>query len=119
MPIRMVPASLLPNAVLRVRPALNARSVTTAPAMTNRFLIVPSLSWPRHAAVGFPPVDAKRNSFCIQTDAADALCVWLLGGPAPVDEDALPVDVAGSVGGEEDGDRCDVLHDADTSEGRP
>ena len=41
MPIRMVSAFLLPNAVLRVRPALNATSATTAPAMANRFLMCP------------------------------------------------------------------------------
>jgi hypothetical protein len=40
MPIRIVSALLLPSAVLRVKPALNARSVTAAPAIANRFLIV-------------------------------------------------------------------------------
>src|SRR5215471_17138081 len=113
MPIRIVPAFLLPSAVLRVKPALNARSVTEAPAIANRFLIVSPFVAAARRGRSSPSGDATRKHALYTTDGR------LLGGPPPVHEDALAVDVPGGLGGEEDRRRSDVLDDPDAAEGRP
>src|SRR5262249_59190886 len=70
-------------------------------------------SWPQPAAaVRLRRAMLREKKPCIQPLAV------LLGGPPPVHEDALAVDVPGGVGGEEDRHRGDVLDDADAAERR-
>src|SRR5262249_58766225 len=67
MPIRIVPALLLPSAVLRVKPALNARSPTAAPAIADRFLLVSPFVAAASRVRSSPSRGAKRTQHRIRT----------------------------------------------------
>src|SRR5262249_34457209 len=104
----MVPPALPPPSAVAATAAAAIAAATTAPIATRRLFMLPLLPRRTGSSILRPARTALKR-------ARTPPFVALPGGPAAVDEDALTVDVASRVRGEEDGERGDVLGEADAS----
>src|SRR5262245_30192217 len=112
-PIRIVPAALLPPSAELATSAAAAMTAATIPATVARFLMLLLPVWvaerpsTRHSRA--------RPGMTVGLSLPFSFLAWSSArGPPSVHEDALPVDVSRAVGSEEHRERGDVLDHTDS-----